>query len=321
MGTQQVRLQTIAPAKINWTLEVLGRRQDGYHEIRSLMQTIDLCDELEASSAPDLLARSVVPENPPPGSVTLRPLPHLFSYAGNESVAGYDGVLGETVVRALWLLDPEGRKDARIGLTKKIPIAAGLGGGSSDAAATMRVLQRLWALGWEQEQVVETAAQIGSDVPFFLSGGTALAEGRGERVMSLSDAPLSWLVLLAPPIKLPEKTRRMYEAITPEDFTEGSRSEALLERLRQGKAVREEDLYNAFENRAYQMFEGLSTYGDVLLAAGAPTVHVAGAGPALFTFAENEAAAREIANRVQATNAKVFVARTVTAAEATAIVE
>src|SRR5207237_3376099 len=226
-----VGMRTVAPAKINWTLEVLGRREDGYHEIRSVMQTINLCDELWVSSAPDLLARSVVPENPPPGSVTLRPLPHLFSYAGNESVAGYDGVLGEPVVRALRLLDPEGRKDARIGLTKKIPIAAGLGGGSSDAAATIRVLQRLWALGWERERVAETAAQIGSDVPFFLSGGTALAEGRGERVTPLPDALTAWLVLLVPPIKLPDKTKRMYEAVTAEDFNDGSHSEGLSQRL------------------------------------------------------------------------------------------
>jgi len=316
-----MRMRTVAPAKINWTLEVLGRREDGYHEIRSVMQTIDLCDELWVSSAPDLLARSVVPENPPPGSVTLRPLPHLFSYAGNESVAGYEGVLGETVVRALRLLDPEGRKDARIGLTKKIPIAAGLGGGSSDAAATIRVLQRLWALGWERERVAETAAQIGSDVPFFLSGGTALAEGRGERVTPLPDALTAWLVLLVPPIKLPDKTKRMYEAVTAEDFNDGSHSEGLSQRLQRAKPVREEDLYNVFENRSYQMFEGLEIYRDALTGAGAEAVHLSGAGPALFTLAEGEAAALKLKERIHAPGAKVLVTRTLTDAEATAIVE
>ena len=316
-----MRLRTIAPAKINWTLEVLGRREDGYHEIRSVMQTIDLCDEVEVSSAPDLLPRSLVPDNLPPGTITLRPLPHLFYYTSEEGSAGQDGVLGESVIRVVQLLDPEGRKDARVSLRKKIPVAAGLGGGSSDAAAALRALQRLWAVAWEEQRLAETAAQIGSDVSFFLFGGTALSEGRGERIAPLPDAPAAWVVLLVPPMRLPEKTKRMYQALVPRDFGDGSRGTKLTQKLRRRAGMREEDLHNAFDRAAYDVFGGLEQYREALLSAGANSVHLAGAGPTLFALVDSEADARELGDRIQAPEANVLVARTLGAAEATAIVE
>jgi len=154
-------------------------------------------------------------------------------------------------------MDPDGQRDARISLVKKVPIAAGLGGGSSDAAAALRALNRLWDLGFERGPLGELGLQIGSDVPFFLSAGTALAEGRGEIITSLPDASSRWLVVLVPPIKMQDKTKGMYDVLQLEDFSDGTRTEALATRLRQSNPVRAEDLCNAFERPAYDFFEGL----------------------------------------------------------------
>jgi len=187
---------------------------------------------------------------------------------------GTDAVFG-----AAKLLDPDAERGARIRLDKRIPVAAGLGGGSSDAAAALRGLNKLWKLGRSDAQLAEAGAGLGSDVPFFLYGGTALAEGRGERVTPLLAPPPVWLVLLAPPFELPAKTKRMYAALTPTDFSDGSRTEALVGRIRGGGPVDDSGLYNVFERVAYEVFAGLDAYRDALLMAGARHVHLAGLGP------------------------------------------
>jgi 4-diphosphocytidyl-2-C-methyl-D-erythritol kinase len=280
-------MRLFAPAKINWTLEVLGRREDGYHEVRTVMQAIDLCDELEIEPAEGL----------------------RLEVEGPHEVSEDDLVL-----RAAALLDGGGR-GARIRLTKRIPVAAGLGGGSSDAAAALRGLNELWGLGHSSDRLAEIGAGLGSDVPFFLHGGTALVGGRGERVTPLPDAAGTWLVVLAPAIQIADKTKRMYEALRPEHFSDGSRTAALVERMRNGEGVREEDLFNAFERAAYEVFEGLDAYREALLAAGAAGAHLAGAGPALFAPAREEAPARAMLSRLRAPGVEAFVVRTLTAAE------
>jgi 4-diphosphocytidyl-2-C-methyl-D-erythritol kinase len=156
-------------------------------------------------------------------------------------------------------------------------------------------------------------------VTFFLTGGTALAEGRGERITPLPDVPCAWLVLVAPPIRMQEKTKRMYEALRATDFSDGRRTEALAERLRRVEPVRGEDLYNAFEGAAYETFAGLAAHRDRLLDAGAKRVQVAGAGPALFAPFESRQGAEGTAARLGSEHGRVFVARTLGAAEATRI--
>jgi 4-diphosphocytidyl-2-C-methyl-D-erythritol kinase len=247
-------MRLYAPAKINWTLEVLGRPPEaGYHEVRTVIQTVELCDALDLAPADGLEM---------------------------EVEGALEPFEDDLVLRAAALLGGGGDGGASVRLSKRIPAAAGLGGGSSDAAATLRALNELWRLGYTDAQLAEMGAGIGSDVAFFVYGGTALAEGRGERVTPLPDVPPTWLVLVVPPFRLPEKTRHMYSALTPADFSDGSRTEALLRRLRQGRPIAEEGLYNAFERAAYDVFEGLHAYRDALLAAGAGGVHLAGSRPA-----------------------------------------
>ena len=165
--TRQVTIET--PAKVNLTLEVLGKRNDGYHEIASVMQAINLCDRLTFSIADDL---SLITDTP--GLDTKDNLVYRAASLLNDKTGVSAG--------------------AEIHLCKGIPVAAGLGGGSSDAAATLLGLNRLWGLHLARDELEELAAQLGSDVPFFLAGGAALAEGRGERITPLPSPPTSCLV-------------------------------------------------------------------------------------------------------------------------------
>ena len=284
-------MRLYAPAKINWTLEVLGRPDSyrGYHEVRTIMQTVEPCDSLDIGPANGL----------------------QLEVEGRREVSEDDLIL-----RAAAALDEGGGRDACIRVSKRIPVAAGLGGGSSDAAAALRGLNELWRLGRSDAQLAEAGAGLGSDVPFFVYGGTALAEGRGERVTPLPEPPSAWLVLLAPPFQLPEKTKRMYAALTPADFSDGSRTEALAGRIRGGGQVDDSGLYNVFERVAYEVFAGLDAYRDALLTAGARRVHLAGSGPALFALGADEDAARSVRARLQLPGGQAFVVRTLTAAEA-----
>ena len=210
---------------------------------------------------------------------------------------------------------------AKISVVKRIPVGAGLGGGSSDAAATLRGLHAAWGIARDGERLAQIAAGLGSDVPFFLRGGTALAEGRGETVMPLPDAPETWIVLVVPPISMPEKTRRMYAALEPSDYTQGSHSQTLVDELAAGKPIDDEILYNAFERAAFEVFAGLEKYREWMLAAGAARVHLAGSGPSLFALASGETEARAMRARMNRPKAgeRVYAVRTITAAEATAV--
>ena len=286
--------RTIAPAKINWTLEVLRRRGDGYHEVRSVMQTIDLHDDVRTE---------------PAGSLTL----HI---EGPHTASDDD----HTLAAARLLGEAAGRAPATaIAVRKRIPVGAGLGGGSSDAAAVLRALDRMWGLDIETERLARMAAAIGSDAPFFVYGGTALAEGRGERVTPLPEIARKWLLLVVPPLVLPNKTRRMYHALRPRDFSDGSHTRALADHIRGGKAPDDDDLYNAFEGAALESFAGLASYRESLLRAGARRVHLAGSGPALFAVFASEDSVREVAARLEAADASVLVASTLAAGEATAV--
>ncbi|MBI1884914.1 MAG: 4-(cytidine 5'-diphospho)-2-C-methyl-D-erythritol kinase [Chloroflexi bacterium] len=288
-------MRVYAPAKINWTLEVLGRRDDGYHEVRSVMQTIDLCDVLD-----------------------FAPAEALSLQGGGEYEPGED----DLILKAAGALGLEGQ-GAAIRLGKKIPLASGLGGGSSDAAATLRGLGHARGLTLSQNQLAEVAAGLGSDVPFFTHGGTALVEGRGERVTPLPDAPPAWLVLAVPPLTVTGKTATMYRNLSPSAFSDGSFTRRFVQRLEEG-AIDEQSMRNAFEGVAYALFPDLARYRAALLdaaGAGARPVHLAGSGPALFVLAREEQEARRIHQDLRLPGGESFVCRTLTAAEALRVEE
>ena len=162
-------LSLACPAKVNLSLRVHGRRPDGFHEISTVLQTIDLCDRLVIHRvAPASPLRIEVPGGGAPADDTNLVL---------KAARAFFGVLGEPAA------------GVRFRLEKRIPAGSGLGGGSSDAAAALLGLQALWGRPLDARQLHGTAAAVGSDVPFFLEGGTAFATGRGEQVESLDDMP------------------------------------------------------------------------------------------------------------------------------------
>ena len=195
MDTESFRLS--AYAKVNLSLEVLGKRDDGYHEVATVMQTVDLADTLWFSQSDDLEVECEVPGLSGAQNLVWDAAIALARHAGFE---------------------PKGR----IEIEKRIPLAAGLGGGSADAAAALRGLNGLWRLDLRFEELGTVAATLGSDVPFLLNGGTALGTGRGDVLQPL-EAPAGALVLLVIPAEsIARKTPTMYGALTADDFSDGA---------------------------------------------------------------------------------------------------
>lgn len=270
-GPEEVIIR--CPAKINLTLEVLGRFPDGYHRIASVMQTVSLADILSIS-----LDRDIIFECDRPG------------------LSGPDNL----VVQAAALLkeSTDYRGGAHLRLAKKIPEAAGLGGGSSDAAAALRGLNAVWNLRLSRRRLAELAVRLGYDVPFFLVGGTALAGGRGERMRSLPGPGALWLVLVKPPLSLPQKTATLYRALTDSEYTSGRHTSLLAKVLRAGETVSDGMLFNVFEGIARSAFPGFQEYVELLLAAGATAAHLAGSGPTIFAIFSEKAEAQSVLGKL-----------------------
>jgi 4-diphosphocytidyl-2-C-methyl-D-erythritol kinase len=186
-------------------------------------------------------------------------------------------------------------KGARIELEKRIPWGAGLGGGSSDGAATLVALNKLWGLKLTTPDLVKLAAQLGSDVPFFIQGGTALIEGRGEKVMPI-EAPLPrWFILLIPPLpKMPDKTQQLYSRLNTKHFTDGQFVDRAVASWCQDKKLSPNLFFNVFDKVSFDAFPGLDDYWRSFEKVGAVNIHLAGSGPTLFTSVDSESGAKEI---------------------------
>ncbi len=182
MRAVMTRLMICVPAKVNLHLQVVGKRTDGFHELRTLFQSVDLYDHLEASQAPD-------------GFLELEVEPAGLDLGGNDNL-----IL--LAARALWRTTGQS-PGAFIGLRKTIPVGGGLGGGSADCAAALVLLDRLWGLNLGWSRLYDLAASLGSDVPFFLHGGFALGVGRGDEVLPLADLDPLGVLILTPPVSVP----------------------------------------------------------------------------------------------------------------------
>ena len=273
-------------AKVNLTLEVLGRREDGYHELASLAHTISLADDLRVAEADHIVCRA-------------------------------EGLLVEAetnlVLQAAELLREWTRVSAGADLTldKRIPVAAGLGGGSSDAAATLVALNTLWGTHLRAAELVSLAARLGSDVPFFVSGGAAVLSGRGEQLTPVQPVVGQWLTLAVLPHSLANKTATLYAALAPGDFTDGQTTFDAAGRIAEGVPLGELRLYNVFGRIARRAFPGLEAgWREAELACGRP-FHLSGAGPALFALATSRAEAHGLVPKLGQLGLNAFAARTV----------
>ena len=266
------RLVLNAAAKINLTLEVLGRRTDGYHEIVTVMQSVDLSDRLVVEDADVLELRTTASDVPTDGTnLALRAAAALRDGAGVS-------------------------RGARITHEKRIPVAAGLGGGSADAAAVLVGLNRLWGLRWSPARLAEVAVTLGMDVPFFLHGGAALGTGRGERLDPLATCALA-LVLVNP--RVAASTAEIYGGVKPEMYSDGGRSRGMAAALRSRHPSRvAATLGNALERLAAPRYREVEQMEPGLLAAGALGAAMSGSGLTVFGVARSYDHARQIRDRV-----------------------
>jgi 4-diphosphocytidyl-2-C-methyl-D-erythritol kinase len=280
------RWRLSAYAKVNLGLEILGRRDDGFHEIVSVTQTVSLADTLEVTTGGPFRVE-VTPPLADDGE-------NLAERAGHALAAA----TGRT---------PTGRLTVR----KRIPVAAGLGGGSSDAAASLRLLDRAWGTRLGDACLAEVGAALGSDVPLFLAGSTSLIRGRGEIVEPLPPPPTFWLVLVTAVERPPDKTRAMYRALAPADWTDGARTLTLTDCLRAGQPVGDALLINGFDAAADRVYPELRGLRDRLAGLLGAPVHLTGAGPTVFALFGWADAARQAAHRARRAGLPALVASSI----------
>lgn len=284
-----------AYAKVNLSLEVIGRRDDGYHEIVTIMQTVSLADTLAIRQSATLIVECDAPGLEGDSNLVWRAAVALAERAG---------------------VAPR----ARISIAKRIPVAAGLGGGSADAAAALRGLNRLWGLDWPDAALSEIAAGIGSDVPFLLNGGTALAAGRGECIVPLSPPPPDLELLLIAPaagmaitnMTIPNKTPTLYGALTPGDFSDGRQTRRLFASaaLAAG-ALTTRCCRNAFTRAAQTIFPGLAGVWSKTAAIAAHPPVLSGAGPSIFCAPSQQGERNAVAHALRDTGATAYLVRTI----------
>jgi 4-diphosphocytidyl-2-C-methyl-D-erythritol kinase len=277
-----------APAKLNLSLAVLDRRPDGYHEIESLMVPVSLGDTL------------VVRATESPG-IDLR-----VRFGGRLAGAGQalarDVPVDHTnlVVRAAVALAAEAGIDRglAIELVKEVPSGAGLGGGSSDAAAVLRAAAVVWGLEVEPRELAEIGGRIGSDVPWFFAGGPAIARGRGEAIEPVDPLPPLFAVIACPATGL--STAAVYAACTPDPGRRGDAARLAAQLARGGMAAAVPWLTNALELPARRLCPDIDRLLSDLQRAGAVEPRLTGSGSACFALARTAAEARGIAARLAA---------------------
>lgn len=273
-----VRLKAFA--KINLFLRVFGKRPDGFHEVETILHGIDLFDEMTVASTSQ-------------GSVdvtmALGPGVHGTLPSGDDNLI-------HMAAELLAQHRPEPR-GAQISVQKGIPIAAGLGGGSTDAAAALMTLAELWGIELEREESMSLAGLLGSDVPYFLEGGTALATARGEQLIPLPQAGRLWFVLAGS--DSPLLTRDVYDAWDRLPEPEPSTAAPMTLALGAGDAVEIASLlHNDLEPAATSLRPDLADKKQLLLDGGARGAALSGSGPTLFAVADDEDHARSIAGAV-----------------------
>jgi len=277
-------IKILCPAKINLFLEVIGKRPDGYHEVYTVMQTVDLYDEIVISGRA--------------GGVGMKcDRADLPSDRGNLCRRAAEALMRETGVR----------RGININLRKRIPIAAGLGGGSSDAAGVLLALNAWWGLDLPLVDLGRIASELGSDVPFFLTGGAAACSGRGEIITPIENAASYAVVLAAPPI--PVATPEVYRSLSGRRSNahgDGADIPAVMESGDPNELAGK--LYNRLEENPGSYMDEVNRLKGLLVESGAIAALMSGSGAAVFGIAENAGMARMIGERMKkATGGGCFI--------------
>lgn len=286
VGEDGVGLSIKAPAKINLSLDVLYKRPDGYHEVKMVMTTIDLADRIELIPLPGEDVIRIVSQN--------RFVPDDCRNLAYQAAK----LLKETFSI---------REGVAISITKHIPVAAGLAGGSSDAAATLRGLNKLWRLGLTTRELAELGATIGSDVAFCVYGGTAVATGRGEIITPIPSPPPCWVVLAKPPIGV--STAEVYRNLELEHVVHPD-VDAMVEAIkRKDYAAICRSVGNVLEEVTLKKYPEVAHIKEQMKRFGADAVLMSGSGPTVFGLIEHDSRMQRVYNALRGFCDQVFAVR------------
>ena len=274
-----------APAKINLTLDVLYKRPDNYHEVEMVMTTVDLADRIGLENRVDGLIKIFSADRFVPDDE------RNFAYQAAKLLKDTYGI----------------KHGVSITIEKEIPIAAGLAGGSSDAAATLRGLNELWNLNLSLDTLAELGAKIGSDVSFCVYGGTALATGRGEKIQELPAPPACWVVLAKP--KIGVSTAEIYGNLKVDQIKHPNTKEMLKAIKTNNYELMCRSLGNVLESVTFNLYPEVVTLKEQMQRFGADAVLMSGSGPTVFGLVDTEARVNRIYNGLRGFCDEVFVVR------------
>ena len=274
-----------APAKINLTLDVLYKRPDNYHEVEMVMTTVDLADRIGLENRVDGLIKIFSADRFVPDDE------RNFAYQAAKLLKDTYGI----------------KHGVSITIEKEIPIAAGLAGGSSDAAATLRGLNELWNLNLSLDTLAELGAKIGSDVSFCVYGGTALATGRGEKIQELPAPPACWVVLAKP--KIGVSTAEIYGNLKVDQIKHPNTKEMLKAIKTNNYELMCRSLGNVLESVTFNLYPEVVTLKEQMQRFGADAVLMSGSGPTVFGLVDTEVRVNRIYNGLRGFCDEVYVVR------------
>ena len=281
-------LTVTANAKINLTLDILGKREDGFHEVSMVMQSVNLHDTIELEKIESGIELEI-------------DIPNLKADSSNLAWRAAELLINECHVKG----------GVSIKLKKVIPMAAGLAGGSADAAAVLRGMNELYGLGLTKEKLCEYGARLGSDIPFCIMGGTMLATGRGEVLEKLSPMPKTFVVLAKPPVDV--STAWAYGEYDSVGVEEHPDNKLFCQELENGDIEAISGLLcNVLESVTIKRYEVISRLKDVMLQQGALASMMSGSGPTVFGITTSKTVAENIAAAVRKAvpEAAVFISET-----------
>ncbi|MGM0214134.1 4-(cytidine 5'-diphospho)-2-C-methyl-D-erythritol kinase [Enterococcus sp. AZ109] len=275
-----------APAKINLGLDILGKRPDGLHELSMVMASIDLADRLQLEEIPE---NKIIIET-------------------NKAFLPTDKK--NHVYEALELVKDRYQIDTglKVHIHKQIPVAAGLGGGSTDSAAALRAVNRLWQLGLSMEELAALGAEVGSDVPYCVYSQTALVEGFGEKVTLLPSMPQCWVVVVKP--RMSVSTRSIFSQIVMEDLYHPDIA-ALIQAIEtQDYQMMTENLGNSMEVVTIKKHPIIQRIKDRMIKYGADAAMMSGSGPTVYGLCRKHSRAQHIYNALKGFCEEVYLVRT-----------
>ena len=274
-----------APAKINLSLDAIRKREDGFHEVEMIMTMVDLADRIDLTEIADGQIKVDVSEG--------------FVPNDHRNLAYQAASLLQERCNV--------KKGVSIYITKRIPVAAGLAGGSSDAAATLKGLNELWQLGLSLDELAELGAEIGSDVSFCVYGGTALATGRGEIIKQIPSPPPCWVILAKPPIGV--STADVYKRLKVNEI-EHADTQAMIKAIEnQSFTGICQNLHNVLESVTLDMYPEVRNIKEQMIRFGADGVLMSGSGPTVFGLVEHESRLHRVYNGLRGFCQDVFAVR------------